>query len=718
MSFDSLINISLIILGFGLLIGIHELGHFLAAKWAGIRANAFAVGMGPQVLSYRKGIGFCFKSTSAKVISKCGKNANDLTDVELREYGISETEYSLRLLPLGGFVSMLGQEDGKPDQVSEDPRSYNSCPIGKRMVVVSAGVIMNLLLAIVFFVICFQIGVNFEAPVVGQIVPGSPASKAYSVAGKGNIENHRIEPGEEIVSINGKEVTTFQDVQIASAMAKPGVPIELTVKNLISGNICVYEIVPESSKGGLLELGIYPDSTLTLRRGESADLALATLGEQHPELSKLHSGMTLLGICTPTEYLNDKDEAFKPIAQWNQYNWFLERRLNSVTTQWADGDRKVVVEVPLQIELEILRPVGIPENSPQNFEFGFGGLVPLSKISYVFDTSPNIGSLKEGDVITRVNSLDYPRMGQLRNYLAKQLGGDLQMSVLRGGEETEVVAQIVDGKLGVLLASALEVPVTAQPLEEVLTEVDGKLVPTATPIAGLQILGGSRLLAAYDSNNGKQENVEQPVQNWRDFVSSATNAVSKITAQGELVLVVQNPTKNSEIVHLELQSPLGRTTEIANTSPLSQQLFEPLYVTRHSEGNPFKALKMGFDETTNMVVMTYLTIDRLFRRTVGVDQLRGPVGIVSIGSKIAGRGFSYLLFFLAIISVNLAVLNFLPLPIVDGGLFLYLIYEKIFKKPPPIAFQNAAAVLGLCMIGALFLVTFYNDIARLISGAV
>ena len=70
MSFDSIINILLIILGFGLLIGIHELGHFLAAKWSGIRTNAFAIGMGPQIVSYRKGVGLCYKSTRAKVIAK------------------------------------------------------------------------------------------------------------------------------------------------------------------------------------------------------------------------------------------------------------------------------------------------------------------------------------------------------------------------------------------------------------------------------------------------------------------------------------------------------------------------------------------------------------------------------------------------------------------------------------------------------------------------
>ncbi|MCH2147655.1 MAG: site-2 protease family protein, partial [Phycisphaerales bacterium] len=154
---------------------------------------------------------------------------------------------------------------------------------------------------------------------------------------------------------------------------------------------------------------------------------------------------------------------------------------------------------------------------------------------------------------------------------------------------------------------------------------------------------------------------------------------------------------------------LGWTTQLVN------QAFEPLFVVRSSNGNPIHAVKMGFEETVDMVIMTYLTIDRLLRRTVGVDQLRGPIGIIHIGSKIADRGFSYLLFFLAIISVNLAVLNFLPLPIVDGGLFLYLLYEKFVGRPPSIAFQNAAAVFGLCLIGMLFVVTFYNDIMRLIG---
>jgi regulator of sigma E protease len=181
---------------------------------------------------------------------------------------------------------------------------------------------------------------------------------------------------------------------------------------------------------------------------------------------------------------------------------------------------------------------------------------------------------------------------------------------------------------------------------------------------------------------------------------------------------IVNPTVNRQLSSVTIEVTPEQQQVIASlgwTTMLIDQMFEPMYVVRSSGGNPVTALRMGFEETVNMVVMTYLTIDRLFRRTVGVDQLRGPIGIVHIGSRIADRGFSYLLFFLAIISVNLAVLNFLPLPIVDGGLFLYLVYEKLIGKPPSLAFQNAAAVLGLGMIGMLFVVTFYNDIVRLVG---
>ena len=151
-------------------------------------------------------------------------------------------------------------------------------------------------------------------------------------------------------------------------------------------------------------------------------------------------------------------------------------------------------------------------------------------------------------------------------------------------------------------------------------------------------------------------------------------------------------------------------------SPVPGAVFDPLMTTLTAHGNPLTAVSMGFHQTRTLVTMTYLTIDRIVRGSVGVDQLRGPVGIVHLGARVVDRGAMYLVFFLAMISVNLAVLNFLPLPIVDGGLFLYLLWERLTGRPPSLRFQNAATVVGLVFLGALFVFTFYNDVTRIVTG--
>ncbi len=683
MSLDSMFNMLLIVLGFGFLIGIHELGHFIAAKWAGIRTNAFAIGMGPQVFSYRKGIGFCYKSTRPKVIAKFGKDAAEMSDEELSENGLAETEYSLRLLPIGGFVSMLGQDDANPVAVSEDPRSYNKCSIGKRMVVVSAGVVMNALLACFLFLICFQVGVNFEAPVIGAIIPNSPAAKTSA----NDYDNLPLQSGDTVVTVDEKEAKTFMNLQIAGAMAKPGDPVVLEVKRDGLDTLLTYSITPASvSEEGILELGIFPASSLVLRSGELGEQVMTSLHANN-ELALLQEGMRMVSV--------DGED----VNVWSQFNDSVEKSGGKpVQTYWKTQEGNVEVFVPVLPNLDVIRLVDVPVEAPQNYERGFFGICPLTKISSILESSPNSNLFQSGDVVLKVGSLEAPRMGQLRNFLSTFPDGDIDIVLLRNGIETSLQGEIQAGKLGVLLVDALDIPVVAQPVQQ---QLEGSEV-VSTRIAKHQLLGGSEII----SING------HAVTNWKDIRN-------EIIAAGESIrITLKNPTKGNPKTEFALKISAQDHEEIAGlgwSSPLAMQMFDPIYIVRSSGGNPIKALQMGFDETVDMLVMTYLTLDRLLRRSIGVDQLRGPVGIIHIGSKIADRGYSYLFFFLAIISVNLAVLNFLPLPIVDGGLFLYLVYEKLFKKPPSIAFQNAAAVLGLGLIATLFLVTFYNDIARLVG---
>src|SRR3954468_5643584 len=160
---DQTLSIVLLVLGFGFVIFFHELGHFLAAKWVGIKVEQFAVGFGQAMFSWRKGMGLTWGSS--------GKRYEELVAAKQAEF-VGETEYRLNWIPLGGYVKMLGQDDLNPNAQVTDPRAYNMQPIPKRMVIVSAGVVMNIILAAAGFFILFLIGFNVQPAVVGAVLPG------------------------------------------------------------------------------------------------------------------------------------------------------------------------------------------------------------------------------------------------------------------------------------------------------------------------------------------------------------------------------------------------------------------------------------------------------------------------------------------------------------------------------------------------------------------
>lgn len=143
--------------------------------------------------------------------------------------------------------------------------------------------------------------------------------------------------------------------------------------------------------------------------------------------------------------------------------------------------------------------------------------------------------------------------------------------------------------------------------------------------------------------------------------------------------------------------------------------FKPVsYLNR--ELNPFKAVWAGTRQTYYFVATTYLTLRRLiFTRSVGVEHMSGPVGIIGIGSRVAKASKIDLLFFLGLISANLAVLNFLPLPIVDGGLMVFLIIEKIKGSPVGIRTQVVTQLVGIALFATMFVLITFKDIADLIG---
>lgn len=706
-------SLLLIFLGFCLLIVVHELGHYFAARWAGIRIEGFAVGMGPPLVSYRRGIGWRLGSTDPHMRARFGKSAAAMSDEELSRRGVGETEWTFRAFPLGGFVKMLGQEDANPSAVSDAPRSYGRTPIGKRMVVVSAGVVANLVLAVLLFLVAFLAGVRFPAPVVGGTFGDLPAASAVAVnaseAGLSPGDPAGLQPGDRIESIDGRPAESFLDAVIAAAMAKPGHPVELVVHRPGIDTPLRFAMVPQRDpRSGLLSLGIASASSTAITTERSSRNFVDGLLEA--------TGLAAEGVRPGMRLVEAGD---RPIGTYQELVAALGALADGavdgrIATRWIDdAGQDVRAAMPIEPELERFLLPALGAEGGDRVEFGVAGLLPLLEVARVPGDSLNADILRPGDVILRAGDVDAPSLDQLRAELDARRRGPIDLLLLREGAEVAVTARVSrDGQLEFGPGNALSVPLIARALRESTVVEGGTSTMRPTPAAGLDLFPRSRVVSV----DGR------PVANWRELRDALVAASSRAGA-------TQVETGDRDVdVSLLIALPVGGAVERATlrfTPDDARRLaslgwltpvagvFDPEFVTIRASG-PIDAVRLGMRETWKMALHVYLTLDRLARRSVSIDQLHGPVGIFHVGTRVADQGLMYLIFFLAAISVNLAVINFLPMPIVDGGLFLFLVYEKVRGRPPSLAFQNAATAVGLLLIGSVFLVTFYNDLARLL----
>ena len=160
-----ILTIAAAVFVFGLLVLVHEFGHFITAKMTGMRVDEFAIGFGPKLLSKKHG----------------------------------ETVYSLRAIPLGGFNDIAGMD---PDNNTAGERGYCEKPVLSRMVVILSGAAMNFVLPILlFFVIYATLGVGKPStePIIGDVIPGMSA------------EAVGLKAGDEILSVDGQAVGTWKD---------------------------------------------------------------------------------------------------------------------------------------------------------------------------------------------------------------------------------------------------------------------------------------------------------------------------------------------------------------------------------------------------------------------------------------------------------------------------------------------------------------------------
>jgi regulator of sigma E protease len=679
------LNWLLLGIGFGFVIFWHELGHFLAAKYVGIKVEQFAVGFGQAVLAWRKGMGLRVGTTTPEFEHRVKEHlarthadeaqANKPTEWTgeqfnraAAELGISETEYRLNWIPLGGYVKMLGQDDMKPGAEADDPRAYNRKSVGARMLVVSAGVIMNIILAAIGFMVVFLAG--FEAPptVVGQVLPGSPAQKA------------EIEPGDRILTLDGARQHEFTKIQLNSALADPKREIPVTFEKP-DGSVRTKNILP--TKAGTSDtdfpmLGVGPAYELRGPDPKKWNARAQASFDTMPDSAKLiRKGDVVTAI-------NDEPVGVRDIAKFDAALQASHGKPVKLTVRRESGEVETI-----DVQPTFAKPFSI--ETPANLL----GMEMLPRISRVGEDSAGFGKLKVDDVVVAVGDahdrIANPSISQFQDFVRKASsdGRKIDVEVLRVGERLTVPDLDPNRKLetggrglNVGLDMAWDVPVVATPIAK--SSADGV------------VLAGFRV----SSVNGT------PVTNWFEMLDAL-----RAGKDGQPVSITG--TLGAKATELKLSPTKDERKLIADMRFTHPGLAFGEYAEPRKTTNPFVAALWGVGETRDAVLQVYLTVKRMTQGSVSYKAVSGPVGIFAAGYKFADRGAVWLTWFLSIISANLAVMNFLPIPIVDGGLFTFLIIEKIKGKPVSPKVQSVAQVVGLAILLSVFLLATYQDISRL-----
>lgn len=532
------------------LIFVHELGHFAFAKAFGVKVITFSLGFGPKILKLR------------------GR----------------ETEYCISLVPLGGYVKML--EASKSDIVMPEDknRTFESLPVYKRIVVVIAGPVMNLVFPVLLYFSVFVTDGPFLPPTVGVVLPGHPA------AGK-------LIPGDRIMSVNGEDVGTFDEL-----------------KRVISKN---------------------PAKTLRFR-----------------------------------VFRDNKHVEVEVTAEET-----IERR-----------------------ELDIIERVGT---------IGIQPSAPAAVIGIPSTESPAYrAGLRTFDVVTHIAGQPVRRYRDLETALAENRGETVPVTYLRPTSLTGALGGLAD----MAIYEAGVVALTPDPAGTDLMSLTGieiadlyaALVPEDSYLAKAGLRPGDKILRLDDEvlpawSTFRERLVAAPDRPHRIDYLSVKDAREK---SGTFQM------RREDIVDEHGQAFARYVLHVKNWMPLAPEDYV-------SHPAPFRyAFSKAVEETVDVTRFTLVSIVRLIQGRMSLKTLSGPITIYEVAGEEGRKGPDFFVWVMALISINLGLLNLLPIPVLDGGHLMFFAIEAVLRRPIPLRVREIAHVIGMAILFGLMTLAFKNDVEK------